>query len=1059
MTLQVQLFGEFRVRRGQEDLTPLLTHLGKPKTLLKIFLTQPGRTFSHDELIEWLWPDTPPKTAAVNLRKRISELRKALEPHLSRGPQSQFILTRPSGYCLNPHAPYTTDAQQFLRAYEKGHRLERGGKFSPAIRHYEEAAALFQGEYLAEDRYEPWAFGPARRWQERHLELLERLGECYARLGEYERALERCQLALTLKPWRESTYRRKMLYLYHSGEPAEAIKIYKDCVKALREHLDVEPSPETRALYEGILKHDVPPLPRAVPNNLPQPLTSFIGRERELKQVKWLLNTTRLLTLTGVGGCGKTRLALQVATDLLEEHPDGVWLVELAALTDPALVPQKTASALGLTEERGRSPVETLEDALRNRSLLLLLDNCEHLVGACAELAEALLRACPDVKILATSREALGVEGETLWQVPPLSTPDDGPLPPLKLLRQFEAVALFIERARSSNPEFTLTRGNAQAVVQICRQLDGLPLAIELAAARVKALSVSQIAERLQESFRLLSGGSRTALPRHQTLQGTMDWSFKLLSEAERTLLQRLSVFAGGFTLEAAEAVCTGEGVATDEVLEHLTHLVDKSLVVFEEHGGEVRYRLLEMVRQYAHEALVESGELESVSDKHLEFFLGLAERAEPELIGPNQAEWLERADREHDNLRAALAWSLKSGGEEAGLRLAYVLWQFWDVRGHLSEGRKWLDKVLAKNAGVSALRAKVLNGAGRLACHQGDYPKAHAFHEESLALYRELEDKRGIASQLNNLGIIASYQADHQAARSLYERSLAIHRQIGNKLGTANTLNNLAGVAEEEGDYPRARALYEESLGLYRELGNKGSIASSLSGLGRLAGTQGDYDAAYEFLEESLKLRRELGDKAGIAYSLSNLATVMRKRGDHRGARALYEESLAIRRELGDRRSVAYSLGGLGDLAGAEGDYERAEALLGESLRIHHENWVTGVVSPAALKRWDDQGSPLSSDHKVDHITLLDIVFFAFAAEPAKLLQLGGRAMLQQILHRGDLGLDEAPLEIAVDLPCRLAGRSALRHSPSPHLRTIYGIKRHQLQKTITRLHQLRKP
>jgi predicted ATPase/class 3 adenylate cyclase len=452
------------------------------------------------------------------------------------------------------------------------------------------------------------------------------------------------------------------------------------------------------------LPADLPPLRslEAFAHNLPAQWTRFIGREQAMAEVKRLLTGSRLLTLTGVGGSGKTRLALQVAADLLEEYADGVWLVELASLADPALVPRIVAATLGLREDPGRSPTQTLLEHLRRRAVLLLLDNCEHLLLACAQLAEDVLRGCPQLRLLATSREGLGIMGEQTYVVPSLSLPDPRQLPPLDRLQEFEAVQLFADRAALSRPAFAVTPGNAGAVAQVCHRLDGIPLAIELAA-RVKVLPVEQLAERIDEMYRLLTRGSRTALPRQQTLRALIDWSYDLLSEKERALLRRMSVFAGGWTLAAAEAVCAGDGIAAVEMLGLLAQLVEKSLVQPEEPGscaergcGEVRYRLLETVRQYARERLLEVGEAAAVRGQHRDWCLSLAERAEPMLTGPEQDEWHERLEREHDNLRAALEWCVESGEAEAGLRLAGALWWFWQVGGYLGEGRERLEKLLA---------------------------------------------------------------------------------------------------------------------------------------------------------------------------------------------------------------------------------------------------------------------------------------------------------------------------------------------------------------------------
>jgi predicted ATPase/class 3 adenylate cyclase/Tfp pilus assembly protein PilF len=730
------------------------------------------------------------------------------------------------------------------------------------------------------------------------------------------------------------------------------------------------------------LPAEFPPLRslEAFAHNLPVQLTRFIGRERESAEVKRLLSTAYLLTLTGAGGCGKTRLALQVAADLTGEHGNGVWLVELASLSDPALVAQTVASTLGVREELGRLLIETLADSLRPRSLLLVLDNCEHLLSACAQLADRLLRACPNLRILATSREALGLLGEQTYRVPSLSLPDPSQLPSLERLQEYEAVQLFADRAALTQPAFAVTPANARALVQVCQRLDGIPLAIELAAARVKALPVEKIAERLDDMFRLLTGGSRTALPRQQTLRAAIDWSYHLLSEPEQRLLRRLSVFAGGWTLEVAEAVCAGAGIEEEDVLDLLTALVEKSLVQYEAPAtgdsgcGEARYRLLETVRQYSRDRLLQAGEAEVVRGGHLEFFLGLAERAEPELYGAYQGEWLERLELEHDNLRAALEWGWGSEPASA-LRLAGALGGFWDVRGHWSEGREALEREVEAPGEV---RAKALQRAGWLAQRQGVHERAKGLSEASLALSRELGDKRGIAASLNTLGFVAWRRGDYPAVRALLEESLAVWRELGDPsriagslsnlgvvtmdqgdygtaralLGEALVLNRVIGnryqealnldvlgwVAQHQGDYEAARASFGESLVIDRQIGAKGSLANSLVGLGCVAWEEGDAAAARRYLEESLAIWRELGDKGGIAWSHDFLGRVTRGHGDWEAARALHEKSLAIWQEIGDKTGIGRALQGLGDVASAQGEYGRARALFQESLTLRRE-------------------------------------------------------------------------------------------------------------------------
>jgi predicted ATPase/class 3 adenylate cyclase/Tfp pilus assembly protein PilF len=695
----------------------------------------------------------------------------------------------------------------------------------------------------------------------------------------------------------------------------------------------------------------------AVPNNLPVQLTSFIGREREMKEVKELLKQTRLLTLTGSGGCGKTRLALQMAADLLEEYPDGVWLVELAVLTDPALVPTTVANILDIHEESGQPILATLTETLKSRVLLLIWDNCEHVVAACAQLAETLLRACPNVRILATSREALGIAGETAWRVPSLSLPDPHELSITETelvsrITQYEAVRLFIERAEAASSDVQVTPQNVSAIVHICRRLDGIPLAIELAAARVKVLSVEQIADRLDDRFRLLTGGSRTALPRQQTLRAMMDWSYELLNNQERTLFRRLSAFAGGFTLAAVEAVCADEAIQSSEVLDLLTNLVSKSLVVFKERVEEARYRLLETVRQYSRDKLLETGEAVRIRERHRDWFLAFAERAEGELQGPEQALWLERLETEHDNLRAALEWS--SSTPEIGLRLAGGLWFFWYLRGYVSEGREWLKQFLTKTAQApTPLRAKALYGASILARAQDDYAQATALLEESLAFYRALKDKHGVASVLGNLGVIAFARGEYGRAAKLREESLEHFRELGDTVGIASALSELGHFALYEDDIARAERLLEESLALSRAAQDDQGIALALRRLGAVLFRRGDRARAKALLQESLELYQELGVVPGLASVLNSLGMVALSEGNYQRARELLRESLLRYRDVGDKWHIALCVDRLARVAGAQGDWERAAQLLGAEEALRE---TIGAPLPPSEREGHDQ-------------------------------------------------------------------------------------------------------
>lgn len=667
------------------------------------------------------------------------------------------------------------------------------------------------------------------------------------------------------------------------------------------------------------LPDEFPPLQTldALPHNLPIQLTSFVGREREMQEIKRLLTTTRLLTLTGAGGAGKTRLALQVAADLVEQYDDGVWLIELASFSDPALVPQSVAAVLGVREQPGEPLLNSLVNYLRSKNMLLVLDNSEHLIAECARLTDTLLRSCPDLRIFATSREALGIAGETAWTVPSLSLPDARePLPNFADLTQYEAVQLFVARGMAALPKFNLTELNAATVVQICQRLDGIPLAIELAAARIRVLKTTEIAARLNDRFALLTGGSRTALPRHQTLRAAIGWSYDLLTEPERALLRRLSIFAGGWTLAAAEALTADEaGAIRDEgvdfnlhlkrgepsfILDLLSNLVDKSLVVVDKQGDETRYRMLETIHEYARDRLDESGEAQEIAARHLGLVLRLAEQAEPHLTGPEQGWWFQRLALEYDNLLAALTWSAQARGErERELRLAGALWRYWYTRGYMFDGRRWLEAALEKNEQANpALRAKALNGLGLLAHGQGDYQAAQVVLAESVELYKQVGDKWGTAFALTNLGLQFYSQGNFSEATPLLEESLAGAREIGDKRLIALSLNGLGEVARYQADIARARALYEESL----------------------------------------VLAREGGDRQRIGEPLFNLAIIAHQQGDDERAGAFFREGLQLSYEGREMRLLSAYLGGLAGVLGAQGESERAARLLGAAERVRED-------------------------------------------------------------------------------------------------------------------------
>jgi len=655
---------------------------------------------------------------------------------------------------------------------------------------------------------------------------------------------------------------------------------------------------------------------QAALHNLPIPLNSFVGRENELADIRRLVSTARLVTLTGPGGTGKTRLALQTARELLEQFPDGVWLAELAPLSDPAHVPQTVAAVFGLKEEATRSLLDTLIQALHSRHLLLVLDSCEHLVKASAGLAESLLQTCPDVRVLSTSREALGVPGEQSFYVPSLSIPDLSAPLPVETLQNYEAVRLFVERAMIVSPGFALTRDNAAAVAQVCQRLDGIPLAIELAAARLRLLAVEQIAERLDDLFRLLAGGSRTALPRHQTLQALFDWSYDLLSAAEQILLRRLAVFPCGWTLEGAEAVGADQELATADIFELLARLIDKSLVFVEAHGELRRYRQLETVRQYALAKLAASGEAEAARLRQAAFYLHLIEAneaAQPTTL-PVRSGGLRGLELEIDNLRAALAWCQSAaGGAELGLRLASALDWFWFSRGYWSEAQGWLQSALGhpQAARYPHALAQALESLGTILVLRGDYGSGQVQLARSLRLFRELDERPMVAWLLNRLGWAAREHGDKAAARQRLEESLALYQDLKDELGRAWSALTLGDVADTAGEAAWASPLLEASLAQFEQSGVRLGAAWARNHLGHAAQLQGDFERAAQMHAASLTEFLQLGESLGVAWAHQGLGETALAQGDDPQATAHFTVGLGLFRDLGDRAGLAWCLAG----------------------------------------------------------------------------------------------------------------------------------------------------
>jgi predicted ATPase/DNA-binding SARP family transcriptional activator len=1014
--LSLLLFGRFEAQVCGVPLPPLRTRKGE-QLLSLLALRAGGRPRSGWVERRWLagllWPDSSDAQSLRNLRTSLADLRQALGPEADRlhSPTSHALCLDLSGAAV--------DVLTFDQAIRQGDTLS-----------LKQAIALYRGPLL-EDCTEEWVFQERQARLEVYLTALETLAAQALMGGDAAAAERHLRRAVAADPLRETAQRALMQALAASGNYAAAMLAYRELRLRLHREINAEPDAETDALFQQLraeargkagdrrqagTRFAGPRLsPGPVTHNLPRELSRFIGREQEMAAVKRLLETTALLTLTGSGGCGKTRLALRVAAELVEKYSGGVWLVELAALSDPSLVPQTIATALGVREEPGRPIGETVTDYLRPRQVLLLLDNCEHLLADCAAQAEALLRSCPGVRILATSREGLNISGETTYRLPSLSLPPvvdgrwsgtreaggvDGPArtdvpspgpstppasrapdhPPSTLL-QSEAAQLFIDRARTAAPLFRLTDANAPAIAQICHRLDGIPLAIELAAARVKALTAEKLNERLDDLFGLLTGGSRTALPRQQTLRALIDWSYDLLSEPEQALLRRLSVFAGGWTLEAAEAVVSGQWLVgspagsepespigasrplttnhcplTTDVLGLLISLVEKSLVLHEPCEGEGRYRLLETVRQYAQDRLTEAAEAGAVRRRHRDWFLALAKQAEPEFQGREQMIWLERLEREHDNLRAALAWCQSAGDDgELGLPLGAALGPFWLKRSYLAEGWGQLARLLAMPAAngplpadredrsdsrwqLAAACARAQACAGVFALHLGNFDAAGEQLEESLARGRALDDRPTIALALSNLGVLAQTRGHLEVARERFAESLAMARDLGDERHVATLLVSLAGLAHSRGDVGRAHSLYQEGRLVLQALGDVSGAAWAGAHLGGLALILGDTEAARSLAEESLTLFRALDDPMGVGSSLHLLGRVGLAEGSPDAARTRHEEALRIAHELGSQRDVVASLLYLGDVSLAELDLAGAADFYEQGLAISRE-------------------------------------------------------------------------------------------------------------------------
>jgi predicted ATPase/DNA-binding SARP family transcriptional activator len=897
--LALQLFGPFQATLDGQSISGFDSD--KVRALLAYLAVESHRSHRRQSLVGLFWPDFSESSARTNLRRALSNLRQIVN---DKGSDRPFLLVTRHSVQFNLDSDFFLDVDLFDSIFEEKHNRES------SFQKLQDAFNLYKGDFLEGfslsdcQSFEEWLLVTRESKRERFVRVLYQLTAYYEEQANYERAAKLAQQQIRLEPYREEGHHQLMRILALSGQRNKAVQQYQELKKLLQEDLGVTPSPPTQELLIWLQSDTVPtPILKSSTkpsHNLPAQISRFIGRKSEINELISIIENHRLCTLVGAPGTGKSRLALEVASGVMDRFSDGVYFVNLAPINDPLLVPNAIGQVLEVREYSDRPLIENIKQSLEAKEVLLILDNFEQIIEA-APVVSDLLIASQGLKILATSREPLRVYGEQEYVVNPLTLPNLEQMYSTNALSQFEAVELFVQRAQAVDRGFSITEKNALTVAEICIRLDGLPLAIELAAARCKLLTPELILKRLEKRFSVLAHGARDLPPRQQTLRAAIDWSYELLAPDEKRFFSRLAVFQGGRNIAAIEAVC-GSGLSFD-VIDGLESLLNKSLIQqIVGPQGELRINMLETIHEYARERLEESGEVDDLRNRHANYYVSLVEQAEPELYGDRLPYWCDQLRVEFDNLRAALSWSMSNGDPEIGLRLVGGLREFWHGEGHISEGLRWANHILNKTENASqGIRAKALNAAGLFASVKGDRQFSEHLHLEALALARKIDDKLNQAWALLFLGRNITSWRDRHAEGMIYcEEALALFRESSYRPGIIQTLNMLGELARVAGDYDRAKKSYELCLDESHESGYRLRQVMTIANLSYIAQHEGDYERAEEYLLEALLEIIELGLKYHIASALAILVGPLTGQGESERAARILGATENLRKSMG---------------------------------------------------------------------------------------------------------------------------------------------------------------